>query len=64
MLEISNLNKSFKWSLINIGSFTCTFSNTAVGHSIVGSLIINTGTSGRFLTKVSDVNVAITYRIA
>ena len=57
------VNKSFEWSIINIGYVTCTLS-AATAHTIVGSAIIVSNTSGRFITRVSAVNVAITYRIA
>ena len=57
------LNKGFEWSIINIGAFTCTLS-AATAHTIIGSVIIPSGTSGRFITRVSAVNTAITYRIA
>ena len=59
------LNKSFEWSIINIGSFTCTLSTaSATGHTSVGSAIIVSGASGRFVTRLTAINVAITYRIA
>ena len=59
------LNKSFEWSIINIGYFTCTLSTaTATGHTIVGSVIIVPGASARFVTRMTAVNVAIAYRIA
>ena len=61
----SFLNKSFEWSIINIGSFTCTLSTaTAAGHTLVGSAILVSGASGRFVTRLTAINVAITYRIA
>ena len=56
------LNKGFEWSIINIGAFTCTLS-AATAHTFAGSVIITSGTSGRFISKASAVNTAITYII-
>ena len=60
---IISLNRGFEWSFINVGSSTCNLSN-ATNHSVWGSLSINAGTSARFFTKISTVNVAVSYRIA
>ena len=61
----SILNKSVEWSSINLGTFTCTLSTaTATGHTIIGNSIIISNTSARLITRLTAVNVAITYRIA
>ena len=61
----SYLNKSFEWSIINIGVYTFNLSSaTVTGHTIIGNPTIVAGVSGRFITRLTAVNVAITYRIA
>ena len=48
----------FEWSSINVGSSPCNLAS-ATNHSVWGSLSMNAGTSARFFTKVSAVNVAV-----
>ena len=61
---ISILNKSFEFSIINLGGQLLVVNNTATDHAIVGSGNISANTSGRFQTRVTGVNTATTYRIA
>ena len=63
MGQLYLFNRGFEWSFINVGSSTCNLSN-ATNHSVWGSLSINAGTSARFFTNISTVNVAVSYRIA
>lgn len=57
------VNDSFDWSAIATGanSFTVTAST---GHTIVGSGVVATVTSGRFRTRKTAANTFVTYRIA
>jgi hypothetical protein len=56
-------NDSFDWSAIATGanSFTVTASS---GHTIVGSGVVATGTSGRFRTRKTAANTFVTYRLS
>ena len=57
------VNDSFDWSAIATGanSFTVTAST---GHTIVGSGVVATVTSGRFRTRKTAANTFVTYRLA
>ena len=62
---VSAINKSFEWSVINIGLFAFNLSSaTVTGHTIIGNNVVLTNTSGRFMTRITAVNVAITYRLS
>jgi hypothetical protein len=57
------INDSIDWSVIATGAnaFTVT---AAAGHTIVGSAVVATVTSGRFRTVKTAANTFITYRLA
>lgn len=57
------INDSFDWSAIATGanSFTVTAS---AGHTIVGSGVVATVTSGHFRTRKTAANTFVTYRLA
>ena len=60
-----NMDQSIDWSLINTGSSLGSATvqiNTA--HTRIGSGLVAIGTRGRFRTRLSATNVAITYRIS
>lgn len=61
----SNLavNDSFDWSVIATGAnaFTVT---AAAGHTIVGSAVVATVTSGLFRTRKTAANTFVTYRLS
>ena len=61
---LSILNKSFEFSIINLGNQLLVVNNTATDHILVGSGNISANTSGRFQTRITGVNTATTYRIA
>jgi hypothetical protein len=50
------------WTFINTGDQTVTIT-AAAGHSLVGGMAIAAGTSGRFRTRCSAANTAITYKL-
>ena len=52
------LNKSFEWSIINIEVFTCALS-AATAHTVIGSVILASSTSARFVTSLPAIHVAI-----
>ena len=61
----SFLNKSFEWSIINLGVYTFNLSSAAfTGHTIIGNPTVLSNVSARCVTRLTAVNVAITYRIA
>ena len=57
------INDSFDWAAIATGAnaFTVT---AAAGHTLVGSGVVATVTSGHFRTRKTAVNTFITYRLA
>lgn len=57
------IGESIAWSAIATGanSFTVT---AAAGHTLVGSGVVATGTSGRFLSSRSAANTWVSYRLA
>ena len=65
--NLPTIDRSIDWSVINTGTSTGTITITATGiagHTTVGNMLVAIGTSGAFRTRVSDVNVAITYRMS
>jgi hypothetical protein len=58
-----NIGDSFDWSVIATGAnaFTVT---AASGHTIVGTAVVATVTSGRFRTRKTAANTFVTYRLA
>jgi len=56
-------NMTFEWSVINTGSGTCSIGATA-GHTIVGSISVAAGTSGRFASRRTAANTFVTYRLS
>lgn len=63
VVDSAALNDAFFWSAIATGanSFTVT---AASGHTIVGSGVVATVTSGRFLTRRSAAATWVTYRLS
>lgn len=57
------IGDSFDWSAIATGAnaFTVT---AAAGHTLVGSGVVATATSGRFRTRKTAANTFVTYRLA
>lgn len=57
------INDSFDWSVIATGAnaFTVT---AASGHTLVGTAVVATVTSGRFRTRKTAADTFITYRIS
>ena len=57
------VDDSFDWSAINTGanSFTVT---AAAGHTLVGTAVVATVTTGRFRTRKTAANTFVTYRLA
>jgi hypothetical protein len=57
-------NRGFQWSVINLSSSTGNIiMGSTAGHSYVGNATLNTNASYRFLTVLTTVDTAITYRI-
>ncbi len=62
-----NLNHAFEWSVINLaagggGNTITVTANTA--STVVGNMVVDGGTSGRFQTRKTGSNTFVTYRIA
>lgn len=60
-------NQSFEWSLINLATAASGFDVTVTAnttHTVVGRMVVNGETSGRFLTRKTAANTFISYRIA
>lgn len=58
-------NMSFEWSAINLAATTHTITLAAnTGHTVVGNMVVQPNSSGRFLTRKTATNTFITYRIA
>jgi len=57
------VNDSFDWSVIATGAnaFTVT---AATDHTLVGTAVVATATSGRFRTRKTAANTFVTYRIS
>ena len=65
--SILAINQSIDWSLIHSGTATGTVTVVAAAasdHTVFGSMVVPIGTSGAFRTRVSALNVAITYRMS
>ena len=58
------IGESFDWSAIATGANAFTVTAAATGHTVVGSGIVATGTSGAFRTRKTAANTFITYRLA
>lgn len=56
------VDDSFDWSVIATGAnaFTVT---AAAGHTIVGTAVVATATTGRFRTRKTAANTFVTYRL-
>jgi hypothetical protein len=58
-------NQAFEWSVINLAAATNTITVTSnTSHTVVGNMIVNANTSGRFLTRKISAGNFTTYRIA
>ncbi len=55
---------AFFWSAIATGANSFTVTAAASGHTLVGSGVVATVTSGRFLTRKTAADTFITYRLA
>lgn len=57
------INDSFDWSVIATGAnaFTVT---AATDHTLVGTMVVATVTSGRFRTRKTAANTFVTYRLS
>ena len=60
------IDQSIDWSVINTGSALGAVSVTqsTAAHTFVGSGTVAINTSGRFRTRITASNVAVTYRIS
>ena len=60
------IDQSIDWSVINTGSSLGVVSvqQSTAAHTIVGSGAVAIGTSGRYRTRITALNTAISYRIA
>ena len=57
--------QAFEWSVINLAAATHAITvvqNT--GHTVVGNMVVDANSSGRFLTRKTAANTFVTYRIA
>lgn len=63
MAGLSGANTSFDWSVINTGPNGFTVA-AGVGHTLIGSGVVPTGTSGRFRSRKTAANTFITYRLS
>lgn len=57
------VNVSFDWSVIATGANAFTVA-AGTGHTLVGSGVVATGTSGLFRTQKTATNTFVTYRLA
>ena len=59
-------NQSLDWTVINSGTVVAGATTVVIntGHSIVGNGLVSFGTSGRFRTRISALNTAVTYRLS
>lgn len=56
---------AFEWSVINLASATYTITVVAnTDHTVVGNMVVNPNSSGRFMTRKTAANTFVTYRIA
>lgn len=62
MNGILRIGETIEWVFINTGDQVVTIT-AATGHTLVGDMTLAASESGRFLTRVSAANTAITYRL-
>ena len=63
--SLLTFDKSIDFSVINTGTGTGTVTITeTTGHTAVGNKLISTNASARFRTRLTALNIAITYRIS
>jgi uncharacterized protein YaiE (UPF0345 family) len=58
------IGDSFDWSALATGANAFTVAAAATGHTVVGTMVVATTTSGRFRTRKTAAATFITYRIA
>jgi hypothetical protein len=60
----SAVNTSFDWAIINLGSSIGDVTLVAgTAHTIVGSVTVTVGTTGRFRSRKTATNTFVTYRV-
>jgi len=60
----SAVNTSFDWAIINLGSAVGDVTLVAgTAHTIVGSVTVTVGTTGRFRSRKTATNTFVTYRV-
>lgn len=59
----ASVNGAFSWSVIATGANTFTVA-AGTGHTLVGSGVVASGASGRFLTRKTATNTFVTYRLS
>lgn len=59
-----DIGESFDWSAIATGANAFTVTAAASGHTIVGSGVVATATSGSFRTRKTAADTFVTYRLA
>lgn len=55
---------AWEWSVIKTGANAFTVTAAASGHTIVGSGVVATATSGHFLTRKTAAETFVTYRLS
>ena len=59
------IDQSVDWSVINTGSsLGAATVQATTAHTLIGSGVVATGTSGRFRNRITAINIAITCRIS
>jgi hypothetical protein len=58
------IDESFDWSAIATGANAFTVTPAAAGHTVEGSGVVATGTSGAFRTRKTAADTFVTYRLA
>lgn len=58
------IDDSFDWTAIATGANAFTVTAAAGGHTVVGSGVVATLTSGRFRTRKTAANTFVTYRLS
>lgn len=59
-----DIGESFDWSAIATGANAFTVTPAAAGHTVVGSGVVATTTSGSFRTRKTAADTFVTYRLA
>jgi len=59
-----DIGESFDWSAIATGANAFTVAAAAAGHTLVGSGVVATTTSGSFRTRKTAADTFVTYRLA